>query len=467
MKGNDMCRKQKIPKGSCSGKDRLEAEGTPEVRSMPMRDRGGKNGGDLMRRIVSRENMVQAYKQVRKNGGAPGIDGMTLDGMNQYLSEHSESLFRSIEDGTYRPLPVRRVEIPKPDGGVRLLGVPTVIDRMVQQAVAQVLTPIFERTFSENSYGFRPGRSARQAIRKARDLYNEGYRYVVDLDLSKYFDTINHELLLNMVREEVHDKAVIRLIKQFLKSGVMVNGVLVSTESGSPQGGPLSPLLSNIYLTKFDKEMEKRGHKFVRYADDVNVYVRSRRSAQRVLASCKQYLEAKLKLKVNEKKSEAGSPLKLKFLGFSLYPTKGGKASIRIHEKSIDRFKFKIKCLLRRNQGRSIEDVLEKLNLYTRGWLNYYSIADAKSFIQRMNELIGRKIRAYLWKQWKRVKCRAENLQRYGIPESKAWQWANTRQGIWHIADSWVMTCSITNKQLALLGYDDILRRYNALHSTC
>ena len=338
---------------------------------------------------------------------------------------------------------------------------------MVQQAVAQVLTPIFERTFSENSYGFRPGRSARQAIRKARDLYNEGYRYVVDLDLSKYFDTINHELLLNMVREEVRDKAVIRLIKQFLKSGVMVNGVLVSTESGSPQGGPLSPLLSNIYLTKFDKEMEKRGHKFVRYADDVNVYVRSRRSAQRVLASCKQYLEAKLKLKVNEKKSEAGSPLKLKFLGFSLYPTKGGKASIRIHEKSIDRFKFKIKCLLRRNQGRSIEDVLEKLNLYTRGWLNYYSIADAKSFIQRMNELIGRKIRAYIWKQWKRVKCRAENLQRYGIPESKAWQWANTRQGIWHIADSWVMTCSITNKQLELLGYDDILRRYNTLHSTC
>lgn len=467
MKGNDMCRKQKIPKGSCPGKDRLEAERYPEARSMPMRDTRGKNGGDLMGRIVSRENMVQAYKQVRKNGGAPGIDGMTLDGMKLYLSEHYESLIRSIEDGTYRPLPVRRVEIPKPDGGVRLLGVPTVIDRMVQQAVAQVLTPIFERTFSESSYGFRPGRSARQAIRKARDLYNEGYRYVVDLDLSKYFDTINHELLLNMVREEVRDKAVIRLVKQFLKSGVMANGVLVSTESGSPQGGPLSPLLSNIYLTKFDKEMEKRGHKFVRYADDVNVYVRSRRSAQRVLASCKQYLEAKLKLNVNERKSEAGSPLKLKFLGFSLRPVKGGKASIRIHEKSIDRFKFKIKCLLRRNQGRSIEAVLEKLNLYTRGWLNYYSIADAKSFIQRMNELIGRKIRAYIWKQWKRVKCRAENLQRYGIHESKAWQWANSRQGIWRMAGAWAMTCSITNKQLELLGYDDILRRYNALHSTC
>jgi len=467
MKGNAMCRKQKIPKGSCPGSDRLEAERYPEARSMPTRDIRGENGGDLMRRIVSRENMVQAYKQVRKNGGAPGIDGMTLDGVKLYLSEHYESLIRSIEDGTYRPLPVRRVEIPKPDGGVRLLGVPTVIDRTVQQAVAQVLTPIFERTFSENSYGFRPGRSARQAIRKARDLYNEGYRYVVDLDLSKYFDTINHELLLNMVREEVRDKAVIRLIKQFLKSGVMVNGVLVSTESGSPQGGPLSPLLSNIYLTKFDKEMEKRGHKFVRYADDVNVYVRSRRSAQRVLASCKQYLEAKLKLKVNEKKSEAGSPLKLKFLGFSLRPVKGGKASIRIHEKSIDRFKFKIKCLLRRNQGRSIENVLEKLNLYTRGWLNYYSIADAKKFIQRMNELIGRKIRAYIWKQWKRVKCRAENLRRYGIHESKAWQWANSRQGIWRMAGAWAMTCSITNKQLELLGYDDILRRYNALHSTC
>jgi len=238
-------------------------------------------------------------------------------------------------------------------------------------------------------------------------------------------------------------------------------------ESGSPQGGPLSPLLSNIYLTKFDRVMEKRGHRFVRYADDVNVYVRSRRSAQRVLSGCKQYLETKQKLKVNEKKSEAGSPLKLKFLGFSLRPTTVGKASIRIHGKSIDRFKMKIRELLRRNQGRSIEKVLERLNHYTRGWLNYYSIADAKTFVQRMNELIGRKIRAYIWKQWKRIKSRFENLQRYGILRSKAREWANTRLGVWRIAGSWVMTCSVTNRQLELLGYDDILKRYNTLHSNC
>ena len=467
MKGRDMCGKRKIPKRSCPGRDRLEAEEEPEVRSMSRRDMREKNGGDLLRSIVSRENMVRAYKQVRKNGGAPGVDGMTVDGLKTYLGEHYESLICSILDGTYRPLPVRRVEIPKPDGGVRLLGVPTVKDRMVQQAVAQVLMPIFERTFSDSSYGFRPGRSAKQAIQKARDLYNEGYRYVADLDLSKYFDTINHELLLNMLREEIADQAVIRLVKLFLKSGVMANGVLTQTESGSPQGGPLSPLLSNIYLTKFDREMERRGHKFVRYADDVNVYTRSRRAAQRVLSSCKEYLETEMKLKVNEKKSEAGSPLRLKFLGFSLRPTQKGQASIRIHEKAIARFKNNIRELLRRNQGRAIEKVLDRLNLYTRGWLNYYSIADAKSFIQEMNERIGRKIRAYIWKQWKRVKCRFENLQRLGIPRSKAWEWANTRLGIWRIAGSWVMTRSITNKQLENLGYDDILKRYNVLHSNC
>jgi len=462
-----MCREQKIPKGSCPNQYRLEAEGDSGARSMPSRDVKGKNGGDLLKQVVSYENMVQAYRQVRKNSGAPGIDGMTVDGLKTYLSEHYESLISSILDGTYRPQPVRRVKIPKPDGGERLLGVPTVIDRMVQQAVYQVLTPRFEPIFSDSSYGFRPYRNAGQAIRKARDLYDEGYRYVVDLDLSKYFDTINHELLLNMIREEVDDKAVIRLIKQFLKSGVMAEGVLMRTESGSPQGGPLSPLLSNIYLNKFDKEMEKRGHRFVRYADDVNVYVRSRRSAQRVLNSCKQYLEAKLKLKVNEKKSEAGSPLRLKFLGFSLYVKKTKKASIRIHEKSMDRFKMKIRESLRRNQGRSIKDVLGRLNRYTRGWLNYYSIADAKMFIQEMNEHIGRKIRAYNWKQWKRVNCRFENLQRYGIPQSNAWEWANTRLGIWRIAGSWVMTRSITNEQLKAMGYDDILMRYNALHSKC
>jgi hypothetical protein len=247
----------------------------------------------------------------------------------------------------------------------------------------------------------------------------------------------------------------------------MVNGILSATDTGSPQGGPLSPLLSNIYLTKFDREMEKRGHKFVRYADDVNVYVRSRRSAQRVMTSCKHYLETKLKLKVNETKSKAGSPLKLKFLGFSLRSTTAGQASIRIHEKSIDRFKMKIRELLKRNQGRSIKTVLDRLNLYTRGWLNYYSIADAKSFVQRMNGLIGRKIRAYIWKQWKRIKCRFENLQRYGVSRSKAWEWANTRLGIWRIAGAWIMTTTITNKQLEYLGYDDILRRYITLHSNC
>ncbi len=356
-----MRREQKTPKGGCPMRDRSETEGHSEARSIGLRETERPNGGNLFNAILNRENMVRAYKQVRKNGGAAGIDGMTTQDMPEYLEKHYARMIQQISDGSYHPQPVRRVEIPKPDGGVRLLGVPTVIDRMIQQAIAQILTPIFERTFSENSYGFRPGRSAHQAIRQARDYYNAGYRRVVDLDLSKYFDTINHELLLNMLRKEISDDKLIAIIKRFLKSGVMVNGVCCRTESGSPQGGPLSPLLSNIYLTAFDKEMERRGHKFVRYADDVNIYVKSQRAAERVMKSCQYYLETKLKLKVNEEKSKVGSPLKLKFLGFSLYVKKGGKASIRIHEKSIDRFKGKIKVLLRRNQGRSITDVLDNL----------------------------------------------------------------------------------------------------------
>lgn len=431
---------------------------------MTERETDSKDGADLFEQVLERNNLNKAYKQVKRNGGAPGVDGMTVDGLLSYLHEHKESFLESLRNGTYRPIPVRRVEIPKPDGGIRLLGVPAVMDRMIQQAISQVLSPIFEKEFSETSYGFRPRRSAHQAIRKAQEYYNQGYRRVVDIDLSKYFDTINHELLMKQLRSTITDLRLLCLIKRYLKSGVMTNGVVTRTEEGSPQGGNLSPLLSNIYLTAFDRELERRGHKFVRYADDVNIYVKSQRAAERVLSSSRKFLEAKLKLKVNEAKSQAGSPLKLKFLGFALRALPEGGSGIRIHEKSIDRFKAKIRELTRRNQGNSTEYMLLKLRQYTVGWLGYYAIADMKSLMKVSDEWIRRKIRTYVWKQWKRVRTRYDRLQKLGIPKGKAWEWANTRKAYWRIAGSYILHRSLTNQRIAEMGYDDLSIRYNALH---
>jgi RNA-directed DNA polymerase len=460
-----MQREQKIQQWNCPGKDRLEAEEQPGVRSMLGQEDYLKDGVDLFEKILERNNLNKAFRRVKDNGGAPGVDGMTVTQLREYLREHKDSFLESLRNETYRPLPVRRVEIPKPDGGMRMLGVPAMIDRMTQQAISQVLSPIFEEEFSETSYGFRPGRNAHQAICKAKEYYNEGYTQVVDIDLSKYFDTINHELLMEMLRKKISDKRVLNLIKRYLKSGVMINGVRNRTEEGSPQGGNLSPLLSNIYLTAFDRELESRGHKFVRYADDVNIYVKSQRAAERVLSSCRKFLETKLKLKVNESKSETGSPLRLKFLGFALRIIAKGQAGIRIHEKSKNRFKTKVRELLHRSQGRSIEYIIRKLRQYTIGWLGYYAIADMKAFMQSSNEWIRRKIRAYVWKQWKRVRTRYVQLQEYGVAAGQAWEWANTRKGFWRIAGSWIMNITLTNQRINNMGYDDILERYKALHS--
>ena len=380
------------------------------------------------------------------------------------LKEHREELLCALRSGKYNPKAVRRVEIPKPDGGKRKLGVPTVIDRMIQQAIVQVLQPIYEPLFSESSYGFRPKRSAHQAISKALKYYNEGYTQVVDLDLAKYFDTVNHDILIDMLREQIKDERVISLIRKYLKSGVMINGLVSPTTEGTPQGGNLSPLLSNIYLTAFDKLLESRGHKFVRYADDCNIYVKSRRAAERVMANCVKFLEGKLKLKVNQQKSQVGSPLKLKFLGFSLYKT-GKKAGIRPHGKSIKRFKDKIRELTSRKQARSVENILKRIKRYTTGWLGYYSIADMESKIRSLNEWLRRRIRQIYWKQWKKIKTKHDNLVRLGINKQKAWEWANSRKGYWRIADSYILHRSLTNEYLASVGYDDILNRYKVLHS--
>ena len=460
-----MQRPQKTVKAGCPCEGMLETKNNKGACSIALTETDREDGAEnLLERILDRSNLNQAYLKVKRNGGSAGIDGMTVQEMLPYLKEHREELLESLISERYKPKAVRRVEIPKPDGGKRMLGVPTVIDRMIQQAIVQVLQPMYEPLFSENSYGFRPKRSAQQAMKQALEYYNEGYTQVVDLDLAKYFDTVNHEILIGMLREQVKDERVIRLIRKYLKSGVMINGLISPTTEGTPQGGNLSPLLSNIYLTAFDRMLESRGHKFVRYADDCNIYVKSRRAAERVMANCTKFLEGKLKLKVNRKKSQVGSPLRLKFLGFSMYKT-GKKAGIRPHGKSIKRFKDKIRELTSRKQARSVELILKRLKRFTVGWLGYYSIADMESRIKSLNEWIRRRIRQIYWKQWKKIRTKHDNLVKLGIDNENAWKWANSRKAYWRIADSHILHRSLTNKYLASVGYDDILERYKVLHS--
>jgi group II intron reverse transcriptase/maturase len=420
--------------------------------------------------------MFDAQERVTANRGSAGIDGMTADELNGYLIKNYRELCESIRGGWYKPKPVKRVEIPKPDGGKRLLGVPTVTDRTVQQAMVQVLQPIFERTFSDSSYGFRPKRNAHQAIRRAKEYYEQGYTCVVDLDLEKYFDTVNHDLLIKMVRETVKDEAVIALIRKFLKSGVMIDGLVSQTEQGTPQGGNLSPLLSNIYLTKFDRMLEERGHKFVRYADDCNIYVKSPRAAERVMEGCIKFLEGKLKLKVNRKKSTTGKPTKLKFLGFSMYQWKE-RIGIRIHEKPMERLKERLRTITSRKRGGTIKHILDEITKLMNGWLGYYRIADMKKYLEGISEWLRRRIRQIYWKRWKRVRTRYGNLIQLGVPPHKALQYANTRKGYWCIAGSFILTTTLNNRYFETLGFPNILKRYEELrerakrlemlHGTC
>jgi len=456
-----------MEESSCPVGDRVELEGIQGAQSDVIRNTTSTDNGTepeirLLEAILNVNNMFKAQERVISNKGAAGVDGMTVDELNEYLIKNYQVLCESIRCGRYKPKPVKRVEIPKPDGGKRQLGVPTVIDRMVQQAMVQVLQPIFEKTFSDSSYGFRPNRSAHQAIQQTKKYSEEGYGYVVDLDLEKYFDTVNHDLLIKMVRETVNDEAVITLIRKFLKSGVMIDGLVSQTVQGTPQGGNLSPLLSNIYLTKFDRMLEERGHKFVRYADDCNIYVKSARAAERVMESCTKFLEGKLRLKVNRKKSATGKPTKLKFLGFSLYKL-NGKIGIRVHEKPLDKFKVRLKELTKRHRSGRIREILIELSKLINGWLGYYSIADIRKHLQRVEEWLRRRMRQLYWIRWKRIKTRAINLIKLGVPNKKAWQWANTRKGCWCIAGSWIMTTTMNNRYFESIGFPNMVKRYDEL----
>jgi len=448
-------------------RDNAEREEYAGVQSMDSREAEEADGAGKLEEILSRDNLNRAYKRVKSNKGAPGIDGMNVEGAQSWLREHREELLESIRSGKYKPQPVRRKEIPKPDGGVRKLGIPTVIDRVIQQAIAQQLTPIYEPLFSENSFGYRPGKSAQVAIQKVKEYAEQGYRYAVLMDLSKYFDTLNHELLMNMVREQIHDKCVTDLIRKYLKSGVMEDGLLVKTEEGSPQGGPLSPLLANIYLNKFDQEMEGRGVVIIRYADDVVILANSERAAKRLLESGRKYLEGKLKLKVNAQKSKVTSVMAIrnfKFLGFALGKGKNGYF-IRAHKDSLKKAKAKLRDLTSRSQGRNVRMVMHKVKVYIRGWLGYFGIASMKETMKDWDGWLRRRFRMYIWKHWKKPKTRVKNLKRLGMPDWQSYRNGNTRKGYWAVSGSGIVSHTITNKRLALAGYYSILDRYESMHS--
>lgn len=442
-------------------RDSVEHKEYAEVYSTNGREVDEKDGADLLEKVLSRDNLNRAYKRVKANKGASGVDGMTVNEAGSWLKEHKGELLEKIRNGQYKPSPVRRVEIPKDNGGVRKLGIPTVIDRIIQQAIAQVLTPIYEPKFSDGSYGYRPNRSAKDAIAKARDYADKGYQYAVCLDLSKYFDTLNHELLMNMLRQDIHDKRLIDLIKKYLKSGVMKNGVRHKTEEGSPQGGNLSPLLANIYLDKF--EFEGRGVKVIRYADDIVLLAKSKRASERLLETSTRYLEKKLKLKVNTEKSCVVSVYSIrnfKFLGFAM-----GKNRKEHISEFIQKAKDKLRRLTSRSQGRKLDYVLHNIKVYMQGWLNYYGIAEMKSTMEDWNRWLRRRIRMYIWKQWKKPKTRVENLKKLGMSKWQAYRNGNTRKGYWAVAGSRTLNHTITNERLARRGYYDISKAYKSMHS--
>jgi RNA-directed DNA polymerase len=418
----------------------------------------------LMNLILSRENLIEALKRVEKNKGSHGIDGMSVKSLRRHLYENWDTLCDSLRKGTYQPNPVRRVEIPKPNGGVRLLGIPTAIDRFIQQAIAQVLTPLFDPTFSEHSYGFRPSRRGHDAVRKARGYISEGYRWVIDMDLEKFFDKVNHDKLMGILASRIQDRLVLKLIRKYLQAGIMINGVVYDAEEGTPQGGPLSPLLSNILLDKLDKELERRGHKFVRYADDCNIYMKSKKAGERVMNSITCFIEQKLKLKVNRGKSAVDRPWKRKFLGFSFTVNK--KPKVRIANESVKRLKAKIRKLTSRSKPIPMEVRIEKLNQFLTGWCGYFALADTPSKFKEFDEWIRRRLRMIEWKQWKNPKTRVRKLKSLGVPDQKAYEWGNSRKKFWRIASSPILHKTLDNSYWRNRGLKSLYQRYEFLRQT-
>jgi RNA-directed DNA polymerase len=404
----------------------------------------------LMEEICQAENCKQALARVKANKGSAGIDGMTVEKLPDYLKQRWPEIREQLLSGTYKPQPVKRVEIPKPDGGVRKLGIPTALDRLVQQMVLQVLQRSWDPTFSEHSYGFRPGRSAHQAVAQAQKYIAEGYGWVVDLDLEKFFDRVNHDRLMARLAQRIKDKRVLKLIRRFLQAGVMENGLVSPVDEGTPQGGPLSPMLSNIVLDELDQELERREHRHVRYADDCNIYVRSERAGERVMESITRFLTAKLKLKVNQAKSAVAQPKDRKFLGFSF--TSGKQARRRIAPKAILRFKERIRELTCRTRGISMEQRAKELSTYLRGWRGYFGFCQTPSILYRLDQWLRRRLRSVLWKQWKRGNKRFAELRKRAIGHDLAAKTAGSAHGPWHLANSRALAIALPNSYFDSLG---------------
>jgi RNA-directed DNA polymerase len=406
--------------------------------------------GPSMEAIVERDNLKKALARVKANKGAAGIDGMTVEDLVPYLKEHWHTIRAQLLDGSYKPQPVRRAEIPKASGGTRPLGIPTVLDRFIQQAMMQVLQADWDRTFSEHSYGFRPGRSAHQAVERAQALIASGHNVGVDIDLEKFFDRVNHDILMGLVAKRVSDKRILKLVRDFLTAGVLADGLVSPTEEGTPQGGPLSPLLSNLMLDVLDKELEKRGHRFVRYADDCNIYVRSQRAGERVMAGIEQFLAKRLKLRVNKAKSAVAKPNVRKFLGFSF--TSGRTPRRRIAPQAIDRFKAKVRELTRRTGGQSLSQVAKELSRYLIGWRGYFGFCETPSVLRALDQWTRRRLRAIAWKQWKRGRTRFAKLRRRGVGRDLAAQTAGSPHGPWRLSHSPALTIALPNVFFASLG---------------
>lgn len=418
----------------------------------------------LMEQILSRENLIRALNRVVRNKGSHGVDGMPVQNLRAHVIEHWDTMKVELLSGTYQPQPVRRVEIPKPDGGVRLLGIPTVMDRFIQQAIAQVLSSIYDPTFSDHSYGFRPNRSAHGAVKKAKGYIAEGNRWVVDIDLEKFFDRVNHDKLMGLLAKRIEDKCLLKLIHKYLKTGIMINGVVTDNEEGTPQGGPLSPLLSNIVLDELDKELEKRGHQFVRYADDCNIYVKTPKAGNRVMRSVTSYIEGKLKLKVNGNKSAVDRPWRRKFLGFSF--TKHREPKVRIAKASVNRMKDKIRDITSRKRPYSMEVRIQKLNQYLMGWCGYFALADTPSVFKTLESWIRRRLRMCVWKSWKKPSTKVRKLTGLGIPKGKAHEWGNSRKGYWRISKSPILHKALGNSYWSSQGLKSLVSRYETLRHT-
>lgn len=420
---------------------------------------------NLWETVFSRDNVLRALQRVESNRGAPGVDGMTVSELRPWLRLHWKEIRQALDAGTYRPSPVRRVTIPKPDGGERELGVPTALDRLIQQAIAQALTPIFDPEFSPHSYGFRPGRSAHQAVRAARAFVVEGYTWVVDVDLERFFDRVQHDVLMARVAHKVDDPRLLRLIRRYLDAGVMVEGIRQASEEGTPQGSPLSPLLANIMLDDLDRELERRGHRFVRYADDVRVHVKTERAGQRVLAGVTEFLQRRLKLQVNKVKSSVRHAAQAVVLGFGFYFRRTGEIAIRVAPKALRRMRKRVRMLTGRSWRIAMPDRVALLNRFVAGWCAYFALAETPSTFESADEWLRRRLRQVRWKEWKRPRARIRNLLALGIPRQKAYEWGNSSIGYWRMAGSPPLTRALPNAHWAQLGLQSFSSRWRRLRS--